>query len=80
MDLEMRTLDEINRLATEILFRELGVVDATRFFNQFTLGQGDYTKDRETWLADISLDQAVSEIRSERERRPDPVDKGHVTK
>ena len=34
------------------------------FFNQFSMGQGDYTKEREKWLGDISLDEAISQIKS----------------
>jgi hypothetical protein len=44
------------------LFQTLGVVDAGRFFNQFTVGTGDYTKERTQFLGDITLDQIVDEI------------------
>jgi hypothetical protein len=45
----------------------MGVVDTIRFFNQFSMGQGDYTKEREKWLGDISLDEAISQIKAHRE-------------
>jgi hypothetical protein len=48
------------------LFQTLGVVDALRFFNQFTVGTGDYTKEREQWLSELTLDQIVEEITANR--------------
>ena len=67
MNIQARPVSEISRRATHILFKEMGVVDTIRFFNQFSLGQGDYTKEREKWLADVSLDEAISRIKSQRE-------------
>ena len=67
MNIQARPVSEISRRATRILFKEMGVVDTIRFFNQFSLGQGDYTKEREKWLADVSLDEAISRIKSQRE-------------
>jgi len=64
MSTETRPISEINRRATNILFREMGVVETIRFLNQFSLGRGDYTKDREKWLGNISLDDAISQIKA----------------
>jgi hypothetical protein len=64
MNTDARPISEINRRAARILFKEMGVVDTIRFMNQFSVGQGDYTKDREEWLADLSLDDAISEIKA----------------
>ena len=68
MNMETRPISEISRRATHILFREMGIVDTIRFLNQFSIGQGDYTKEREKWLGDISVDDAISQIKAERER------------
>lgn len=59
-----RSISEINRQATHILFKEMGVVETIRFFNQFSIGQGDYTKDRSKWLDKITMDDAIAEIKS----------------
>ena len=67
MNMQARPVSEISRRATHILFKEMGVVDTIRFLNQFSMGQGDYTKEREKWLGDISLDEAISQIKSHRE-------------
>jgi hypothetical protein len=48
----MLTPAELRRRALEILVRELGYVDAMRFMHLFELGQGDYTRERETMLPD----------------------------
>jgi hypothetical protein len=69
MNVAMRPLAEVNQKATEILVREMGVVDACRFLSQFRAGSGDYTAGRGKWLGDLSLEQIVSEIKARR-RRP----------
>lgn len=66
MNLNTHSLTEINQKATHTLFQTLGVVDALRFFNQFTVGSGDYTKEREQWLGELTLDQIVEEITANR--------------
>lgn len=67
MNMQVRPVSEISRRATHILFKEMGVVDIIRFFNQFSMGQGDYTKEREKWLGDISLDEAISQSKAQKE-------------
>ena len=64
----MRPLIEINQQAINLLYKELGVVDAVRFLKQFTQGYGDYTQERKVIFADKSLDEIVSEI--EKRRKP----------
>jgi hypothetical protein len=66
MNTETRPIAEVSRQATHILFREMGVVDTIRFLNQFSVGRGDYTKERDNWLADISLDDAIAQIKAEK--------------
>lgn len=67
MSMQARPLSEISRRATHILFKEMGVVDTIRFLNQFSMGQGDYTNDREKWLGEVSLDEAISRIKEQKE-------------
>lgn len=63
-----RSIFEINRQATQILFKEMGVVKTIRFFNQFSVGQGDYTKDRREWLDKITMDDAIAQIKSSKNK------------
>jgi hypothetical protein len=64
MNIETKPMAEVSRRATHILFREMGVVDTIRFLNQFSTGQGDYTKERKEWLGNVTLDDALSEIKA----------------
>ena len=68
MNTETKPISEISRRATRILFKEMGVVDTIRFLNQFSIGQGDYTKERGKWLGDISMDDAITQIKAERNK------------
>jgi hypothetical protein len=68
MNTETKPISEISRRAAHILFKEMGVVDTIRFLNQFSIGQGDYTKEREKWLGDISMDDAITQIKAERNK------------
>ena len=57
---------EINTKATHILFQQMGIVDTFRFLNQYTLGSGDYTKERGEWLDDLTLEEIVADIKVQR--------------
>lgn len=63
---ETKPLTEINQRAIHLLYQELGAINAVRFLKQFTVGFGDYTKEREVLFADKTLDQIVSEIEQRR--------------
>ncbi len=65
---DIRPLIEINQQAINLLYKELGVVDAVRFLKQFTQGYGNYTQEREVLFAEKSLDEIVGEI--EKRRKP----------
>ncbi len=66
MNLNVHPIFEVNKKATHILFQQMGVVDTFRFFNQFTLGNGDYTKERQQWLGELTLKDIISDIKSRR--------------
>jgi hypothetical protein len=59
---EVKPLTEINQQAIRLLYQELGVINAVRFLKQFTVGFGDYTKEREVLLGSKTLDQIMNEI------------------
>lgn len=59
-------LTELTAEAIRLLCRELGVVNTARFIQQFTLGYGDYTKEREQILGDLTVDEIVAEIKRNR--------------
>jgi hypothetical protein len=68
MNTQTRPVSEISRRATHILFKEMGVVDTIRFLNQFSVGQGDYTKERGSWLGEISMDDAIAQIKTKKNK------------
>lgn len=64
----MKPLIEINQQAIHLLYKELGVVNAVRFFKQFTQGYGNYTLERDDLFANKSLDEIVTEIEKRRKK------------
>jgi hypothetical protein len=65
---QVKPLTEITQNAIKVLYREIGIVNTFRFINQFTTGHGNYTKDREQLLGNLSLDEIVSEIKQTRKQ------------
>jgi hypothetical protein len=62
MNTQISPMNEINHQATEILLRELGVVNTIRFLNQFRSGYGDYTLKKEELFAGMTLDNILEEM------------------
>lgn len=52
----------VNENATNILVREMGVVDTIRFINQFSVGHGNYTEERQKMVDSLTLDDIFSGI------------------
>ena len=69
MVLESRPLTEITQEALKVLIQTLGVVSTVRFINQFTVGYGNYTEEREELFGDISLDELITEIKRSRSEK-----------
>lgn len=44
-----RTMSEIRAAGFEALLQHLEPADTMRFFQQFDLGRGDYSKERQQW-------------------------------
>lgn len=62
----MKPLSEVTKQAVDVLSKEIGIADAVRFLNQLSTGYGDYTKERETLFADLTLDEILSATRGAR--------------
>lgn len=67
MAVPARPLNEVNDQAIRLLVREMGAADAARFINQFSTGYGDYTKKRKELFKDLTLDDALRQIRDSKE-------------
>ncbi len=63
MVVQTKPLAEVTQNAIRILLREIGPVDTVRFVGQFTAGYGNYTEERDTLFADMTLDDMIAEIK-----------------
>jgi hypothetical protein len=62
-----KTQQELVRQGYQALVDTLGVVDTIRFIQHFSPGQGDYTKERNEWLGQISLEDIFTSMKQRRE-------------
>lgn len=53
---------ELRERGFRVLAEALGWVNAVRFLREYDLGSGDYTKERESLLPDLRIDEMVAEI------------------
>jgi hypothetical protein len=64
-------LTELTTSTIQLLCREIGIVNTARFLNQFTVGYGNYTEEREQLVGDLTVDEIVQEItRQRRQTKP----------
>jgi hypothetical protein len=63
MSVQTKPLSEITQQALTVLMKEMGVVNTVRFLNQFTVGYGDYTAERDAMFADLTLDEILTAIK-----------------
>ena len=57
-----RTLNDIRQTGMAALARALGPTDAIRFLQQFSTGHGDYTRERQSILQGIAMDDLLAEL------------------
>ena len=62
MNAVIKPIALINESATNILIKEMGVIDTIRFINQFTTGHGNYTEERRKMVDTMTLDEIISGI------------------
>jgi hypothetical protein len=63
MLIDYRNPNVVRKAGMSALKRELGTVGAAYFMRQFSVGQGDYTREREKLLERIAFDDIVNNIR-----------------
>lgn len=68
MNTTVEETSEITVEAIRLLFREMGVAKTLQFLGQISGGRGDYTKDRQEFVNDISIDEIVAEIEKNRQK------------
>ncbi|MBP9885179.1 MAG: hypothetical protein KBF93_02715 [Leptospiraceae bacterium] len=69
MKTKKKTNLEILLYGYELLYKNLGPVDYTRFLQQLETGNGDYTKQRDQWLGKHSIDSIYSVLSSQKKRK-----------
>ena len=67
--LDQLTDEQFERHALGVLMRELGADGLARFLRLHRSGPGDYTRDRDEWQKDLTLDQVLESIREHRQQR-----------
>lgn len=62
------TLPEVKTRGWAALVRELGYSGATKFILSHEPGTGDYTTERRELFRDLTIEEIVQEIKTEKER------------
>lgn len=62
---------ELRRAGIDALVRALGPVGMARFLQQFDVGHGNYTADRDRILGDPTVDDLMDELEHRRQRPPE---------
>ena len=62
MNAIIKPISLVNENATNILIKEIGVVDTIRFINQFTTGHGNYTEERRKMVDNMTLEEIIAGI------------------
>ena len=66
IDIDQLTDEQFERHALNVLKRELGPDGLARFLRLNRSGAGDYSRDREQWQKDLTLDEILESIRKHR--------------
>ncbi|MBI4746243.1 MAG: hypothetical protein HY786_06855 [Deltaproteobacteria bacterium] len=64
MDIQTLNPNVVRKAGLEALAKTLGPVGMVRFLQQFEMGSGDYTKEREELLGGMDVKSIVKEIKS----------------
>lgn len=68
MSVPIQPISELTHRAKTTLIQELGIVDTMRFLNQFRVGEGDYTAEREKLFEGETVKSLVAGIKTQRSR------------
>lgn len=68
MNTKKLTPADIRKLGIEAIVKELEPVGMIRFFQQYELGYGDYTKERSSILQEEDVKSIVKKIKRQRKR------------
>ena len=57
------TSEEVRRRGIEVLAKNRGPVDTIRFLHQFSLGTGDYSRNRHEWLDKLTVSEIAKVVK-----------------
>jgi hypothetical protein len=66
--MQTASLSEIRKEGMKALTDKLGYYGTLRFLEQFEMGYGDYTKERENYHKGLTIDDVAEEIYSQRKK------------
>jgi len=69
IDVSELTQAQIRQLGIEALTKALGSAGVARFMHQFEIGSGDYTRDRDQILGDVTLEDIFASIEERRKQQ-----------
>ena len=61
-----KPLAEFTQSAIHLLWREMGVVSTARFLNQFSVGYGNYSEERDQLFGHLTVEEIAGEIKRQR--------------
>ena len=64
MSSQTKSLNEITQQAIQVLSKEIGVASTVRFLNQFSIGYGNYTEERQSLFKDLTLDEVLKRMQN----------------
>lgn len=67
MDPQRTRPEKLRARGMDALAKALGPVEMARFLQFFELGSGDYTQERHEWLNDLTVRDAVENIKRHRQ-------------
>jgi hypothetical protein len=58
-----KDMNSIRKLGIDALTEKLGPIGMVEFMRQFDSGYGDYTKERHTWLDNLTIEDISNEVK-----------------
>lgn len=59
----------LRKMGLEALCKSLGPLGMVRFLQQYEMGTGDYTKERDLWLKDIDIESVAIELKNKQKKK-----------
>lgn len=63
MKVQINNLLEIRKKGLTALYNKLGPLGMIRFLQQYETGEGDYTRDRHSWLSQYTAKDILKDIK-----------------